>query len=837
MISFRWICLSSLLIVVFSGYLSKAEEVPTFSQCKVHIEAAIKDKDLLLPEEENEIDLGTSNENGEEIADGSEPVEAIESDRKENSAEDNEQVERETEEGETVNDEATGKVYDKNEGLDSDNALDDPKDVVGVESHSGNQYKGEESNDSRFEMLVDEGEDELGEEIDGNSNETEEEEVENSSMVDENGENNVEEEAGQDEDLDPTELEDNVNQAYEEAKQNSQEEEDDEEEEMGVIQDTEGFEDGATKTEEFEAEEEIKATAEAQVEEEDKFERLEPQSEQVTDSTVDNSDSDSIETQPIEASNNAVEVANEAVNESEPQENENPKEVEAQAQPQKAVPAHANQKQSNEHKTTKSVLTEEVQEATVPLPPIETTPIQPEAVTIEESIVEEAVPFEGIIEEEPPVRRPRDHIDEFLRLGEGAENLALKKNAIQVTLREVKKVVETAVRPLEAIYKYKDISNRHFGDNEIFSKPLVLFLGPWSGGKSSIINYLLGIEFTENALKSGAEPSANYFQVMVHGDEEEQIDGTQLAADFTFAGLQKFGQAFIDRLRGKRLPNKLLQKANIVEIPGILEMRREVDRPYPFNDVVQWFVDRADLIFVVYDPTKLDMGLEHEALFDQLKGRQNQVRVLLNKADTVSQEELLLIQNNLMWQLSPLLASPLPPVVYAGSFWSKPYNIESPRRLLAAHEENMLNDIREAVDNIVENTIAEARRHAVRVRNHAKMVDCYLTTFFNHKGYFGNKEKVMDDIIENPHKYHIFEGLSTLTNISRYDLPDSDVYRDFFKVHKLYEFQNLASTCSFFRGCPIDKLDVAISYELPELIGKYKKRLQSINGKTKSKGT
>ena len=54
-------------------------------------------------------------------------------------------------------------------------------------------------------------------------------------------------------------------------------------------------------------------------------------------------------------------------------------------------------------------------------------------------------------------------------------------------------------------------------------------------------------------------------------------------------------------------------------------MRREVDRPYPFNDVVQWFVDRADLIFVVYDPTKLDMGLEHEALFDQLKGRQNQV--------------------------------------------------------------------------------------------------------------------------------------------------------------------------------------------------------------------
>jgi hypothetical protein len=28
-------------------------------------------------------------------------------------------------------------------------------------------------------------------------------------------------------------------------------------------------------------------------------------------------------------------------------------------------------------------------------------------------------------------------------------------------------------------------------------------LGPWSGGKSSIVNYLLGTEYTQNALKTG----------------------------------------------------------------------------------------------------------------------------------------------------------------------------------------------------------------------------------------------------------------------------------------------------------------------------------------------
>jgi hypothetical protein len=42
---------------------------------------------------------------------------------------------------------------------------------------------------------------------------------------------------------------------------------------------------------------------------------------------------------------------------------------------------------------------------------------------------------------------------------------------------------------------------------------------------------------------------------------------------------------------------------------------------------------------------------------------------------------------------------------------------------------------------------ALCRRFAVRVRNHAKMVDCYLTTFKNNKGLFGDKKKVAQDII------------------------------------------------------------------------------------------
>ncbi|XP_018312187.1 sarcalumenin isoform X2 [Mycetomoellerius zeteki] len=444
---------------------------------------------------------------------------------------------------------------------------------------------------------------------------------------------------------------------------------------------------------------------------------------------------------------------------------------------------------------------------------------------------QEPTPEEDLIQEIeiPENLRPRDHINQLLKLDEENEG---KERAIQreadIILRDLKRLYDNAIKPLETMYKYRDLSNRHFGDPEIFSKPLVLFMGPWSGGKSSIINYLLDIEYKPMSLRTGAEPSPAYFNIIMHGEEEEVLDGTQLAADWTFSGLQKFGQGLLDRLRGLRLNNKLLEKVNIVEIPGILEIRKQVQRLFPFNDACQWFIDRADIIFLVYDPAKLDVGPETEAILDQLKGREYQTRIILNKADQVKPEELMRVQGALIWNISPLMSSAEPPIMYSTSLWSLPYEAGAPIRLLYAQERAFLRDLRSAINKRVEHKIASARRFAVRVRNHAKMVDCYLTTYYNHKTFFGNKREISDKIIENPQDYHIYEGLSTLTNISRYDLPDPDVYRDFFRLNPLYDFQLLSSTCTYFRGCPINRLDVSIAYDLPELVGNYKKSVEAV---------
>jgi len=433
---------------------------------------------------------------------------------------------------------------------------------------------------------------------------------------------------------------------------------------------------------------------------------------------------------------------------------------------------------------------------------------------------------EWLFDPPPAEVRSREHITQILGLKEPSNDQVLK--IVESTLKDLKKTYETAIKELEGNYKYKELSHRHFGDPEIFNKPLIVLLGPWSGGKSTMMNYLLGTEYTKNAFKSTAEPSPGFnFNIAMYGDVDEDIDGTELSAEWAFSSLQKFGLEFMKKIRGKKLKNKLLEKATFAEIPGVLETGtiKKVDRRYPFNDACQWFIDHADLIIMVYDYSKLDIGPETEALLDQLKGRESQVRIVLNKADEITAEELLKIQGNLVWNVSPLMASIEPPTLYAGSFWSKPYKPGSAKRLLKAQEQSLLKDIREAIDKRVENRIATARRFAVRVRNHAKMVDCYLNTYNNNKGMFSDKKRVAKNIIENPQRYHIYEGINTLTNISRYDLPDPDAYKDFFNVHPLYDFPTLQSTCTFFRGCPLNKLDISIAYAIPELLTSYKKKL------------
>ncbi|XP_052492154.1 sarcalumenin isoform X2 [Budorcas taxicolor] len=419
------------------------------------------------------------------------------------------------------------------------------------------------------------------------------------------------------------------------------------------------------------------------------------------------------------------------------------------------------------------------------------------------------------VSEEAPLR-DRSHIEKTLMLNEDKP-----ADDFSVVLQRLRKIYHSSIKPLEQSYKYNELRQHEITDGEITSKPMVLFLGPWSVGKSTMINYLLGLENTRYQLYTGAEPTTSEFTVLMHGPKLKTIEGIVMAADSarSFSPLEKFGQNFLEKLIGIEVPHKLLERVTFVDTPGIIENRKQQERGYPFNDVCQWFIDRADLIFVVFDPTKLDVGLELEMLFRQLKGRESQIRIILNKADNLATQMLMRVYGALFWSLAPLINVTEPPRVYVSSFWPYDYKPDTHRDLFLREEISLLEDLNQVIENRLENKIAFIRQHAIRVRIHALLVDRYLQTYKEKMTFFSDGELVFKDIVEDPDKFYIFKTILAKTNVSKFDLPHREAYKDFFGINPISSFKLLSQQCSYMGGCFLDKIERAITQELPSLLG------------------
>eukprot|EP01001_Neometanema_parovale_P003905 NODE_1526_length_1697_cov_70.866582_g1448_i0.p1 GENE.NODE_1526_length_1697_cov_70.866582_g1448_i0~~NODE_1526_length_1697_cov_70.866582_g1448_i0.p1 ORF type:complete len:456 (+),score=95.77 NODE_1526_length_1697_cov_70.866582_g1448_i0:119-1486(+) len=243
-------------------------------------------------------------------------------------------------------------------------------------------------------------------------------------------------------------------------------------------------------------------------------------------------------------------------------------------------------------------------------------------------------------------------------------------------MTEIRHIYHTAVQPIELKYNFEFFRPVWFSEKLKIKTPLVLFVGPYSSGKTSFINYLLGKDY----LKTGSEPTTTKFTVLMHTHEGEpdtlnEVSGRVLVTklDQPYRGLAKFGNAFIEAFEGYELNHDLLKRVTLVDTPGVLESGVST-RAYDYIEAMQWFVDRADLIITLFDPNKLDAGPELKSLFNLFKnGNVNKVRVCLNKVDTVDPpQSLVRVHGTLLWSIANLLSQPEPPRIYLGSFWNRP---------------------------------------------------------------------------------------------------------------------------------------------------------------------
>lgn len=172
----------------------------------------------------------------------------------------------------------------------------------------------------------------------------------------------------------------------------------------------------------------------------------------------------------------------------------------------------------------------------------------------------------------------------------------------------------------------------------------------------------------------------------------------------------------------------------------------------------------------------------------------------------------------LFWSLAPLINVTEPPRVYVSSFWPYDYAPDTSRELFKREEISLLEDLNQVIENRLENKIAFIRQHGIRVRIHALLVDRYVQTFKDKMSYFSDADLVFKEIVDDPDKFYIFKSILAKTNVSKFDLPNRDAYRDFFGINPIGNFKALSSQCSYMGGCLLDKIERAITHELPALL-------------------
>uniref|UniRef100_A0A1I8F247 Dynamin-type G domain-containing protein n=1 Tax=Macrostomum lignano TaxID=282301 RepID=A0A1I8F247_9PLAT len=189
-------------------------------------------------------------------------------------------------------------------------------------------------------------------------------------------------------------------------------------------------------------------------------------------------------------------------------------------------------------------------------------------------------------------------------------------------------------------YKFHEFHQPALEDADFYSKPMILLVGQYSTGKTTFIKYLLETDFP--GIRIGPEPTTDRFIAVMHDEHEGVVPGNALVVDTQkpFRPLSRFGNAFLNRFQCSTLNNEVLKSISIIDTPGILR-EAAVDRGYSMNEVIEWFAARVDRIVLLFDAHKLDISDEFKAVIESMKGYEDKIRIVLNKADMIDSQQLM----------------------------------------------------------------------------------------------------------------------------------------------------------------------------------------------------
>uniref|UniRef100_A0AAG5CQH2 Endocytosis/signaling protein ehd1 n=1 Tax=Anopheles atroparvus TaxID=41427 RepID=A0AAG5CQH2_ANOAO len=360
------------------------------------------------------------------------------------------------------------------------------------------------------------------------------------------------------------------------------------------------------------------------------------------------------------------------------------------------------------------------------------------------------------------------------------------EEVVENVLGELKKIYRSKLLPLEEHYSFHDFHSPKLEDSDFDAKPMILLVGQYSTGKTTFIRYLLERDFP--GIRIGPEPTTDRFIAVMYDDKEGMIPGNALVVDpkKQFRPLEKYGNAFLNRFQCSTVPSPVLRAISIVDTPGILSGEKQrVDRGYDFTGVLEWFAERVDRIILLFDAHKLDISDEFRRSIEALRGHDDKIRIVLNKADMIDHQQLMRVYGALMWSLGKVLQTPEVARVYIGSFWDQPLRYDVNRRLFEDEEQDLFRDLQSLPRNAALRKLNDLIKRARLAKVHAYLISELRKEM---PQIFG-KESKKKELIKNLGT--IYDRVCREHQVSIGDLPDIKkmqevlANQDFTKFHSL----------------------------------------------------
>lgn len=236
---------------------------------------------------------------------------------------------------------------------------------------------------------------------------------------------------------------------------------------------------------------------------------------------------------------------------------------------------------------------------------------------------------------------------------------AYEENIIESLRIEILEHLGSTLSPIAKKYA----GERNDLASSVAWKPVVLILGNYSSGKSSLVNELVGMDVQA----TGQAPTDDSFTVITGYDQKteskptvDERDGKAVLSDpaFPFEPLKRHGERFSSHFRLKKIDSPILDNLAIIDTPGMLDSVSEQDRGYNYQEVISDLASLADLVLVLFDPHKAGTIREsYDSLKLTLPGATFEDRLVfvLNRVDECgSLGDLLRVYGTLCWNLSQM---------------------------------------------------------------------------------------------------------------------------------------------------------------------------------------